>query len=402
LDNDCDGAVDEDAWTPTGSVIDLSADGEEPFSASLEPGADRWALAWISTGPGGESTLHAGVITPGIPDVSIPTLDASGIALSSGEPSEATIIGVPAASGPMADRFLIVAAVPSSGGSTGIVAILIDASGAADGAQTEISLFPASVQDLAAASIPGTSRAGILFRSDLGGDYEIWFAGLDLSGAAPSMDVAPIQITDASGFSGRPSMIAASPGFAFAWEDDRDGNAEVYFAIIDSAGALSGPPRRITAAPGDSQNVSLAATAEGFGLAWMDSREGGYDVLFTCLDSDGARACPEIGMGPLPGEDAVSPSWFPALWNDGTPGQLALAYAGEDAGAFSPMLTAVPSDGDPVPAYVDPGMAIERSTAAIISTALADAGGSRGIAWIEHDTSGNSALVFQQLDCREE
>ena len=114
------------------------------------------------------------------------------------------------------------------------------------------------VLDVAAAEDKATGRIGFFLRSDLNRDYELYYLGVDWPPSSPAWGDHLRRLTWAAGFSGRPSAVGISTGFAVAWEDDRDGNTEIYFATMNGSGVLDGPARRITSAPGDSPSRWLS------------------------------------------------------------------------------------------------------------------------------------------------
>ncbi|MBW2261972.1 MAG: putative metal-binding motif-containing protein, partial [Deltaproteobacteria bacterium] len=266
LDNDCDGAIDEDAWVSTGAPIDLSGPGEEPSSPSLAPGDTSWGVAWIAETSTGRE-LHAGAIVPGAASA---TFNTSIVDMGDMIPLDAVIV-------PVGTGFAVLVVVPYGEGSA-IIGYPVSADGTVTGSEHGILSFWTTILDIDAAYCPSADRIGVAFRVNEEGDYELFF--LDFSWPPPFMSDwgDTVMITRALGFSGWPSIVATDSGFAVAWEDDRDGNMEIYFQKLGYHGAFDGPARRITSAPGHSQNVSLAWSAEGFALAWMDSRAGGYDL----------------------------------------------------------------------------------------------------------------------------
>jgi hypothetical protein len=66
-------------------------------------------------------------------------------------------------------------------------------------------------------------------------------------------------------------LAAFGEGFAAAWHDTRDGNAEIYMRLLDAAGRPDGPERRLTADPADSYEPDIAAVdSNSIAIAWYD------------------------------------------------------------------------------------------------------------------------------------
>ena len=85
---------------------------------------------------------------------------------------------------------------------------------------------------------------------------------------------APRQISD-SGFGAyEVSLATRADGFVVAWYDTRDGNAEVYVRYLDDAGRPVGSDRRLTSTGDQSYEPEIAALADGIAIAWYEkSRE---------------------------------------------------------------------------------------------------------------------------------
>ncbi len=384
-DNDCDGAIDEDAWVPDGDVLVLSDPGEEPYSASLAVNDAAWAVAWLSD-DGSGPVVRAGTV---VPDPAGPVASMNTITTELGAPEQAFVVS--SGSG------FVVGWTQQRYDANSIVGVYMNADGTIPGGQVVVLDMGASVLDVTAAEEEGTGRIGFVLRSDLNRDYELYYLGVIWPPSSPAWGDHLRRLTWAAGFSGRPSVVAIATGFAVAWEDDRDGNTEIYFATMNGTGVLDGPARRITSAPGDSQNVSLAASPSGYGLAWMDSRAGGYDMLFSCLDTSGARTCPELSITTGPEK-----SWYPSLAYDGHGDQYAITYAGLEEGLFHVGLTAVAPSSVPPPDDIDPGMELEREETLIFSPAMGETLTNRGVMWVESNGGGSSAALFQQLKCEVE
>jgi len=77
---------------------------------------------------------------------------------------------------------------------------------------------------------------------------------------------------------------------AVVWSDLRDGYVALYFARFDAHGRRKGPDVRLT----DDQarfpsGPRLAWNGTEYGLAWEDDRDGNWEVYFTRIDSTGTR-----------------------------------------------------------------------------------------------------------------
>jgi hypothetical protein len=86
----------------------------------------------------------------------------------------------------------------------------------------------------------------------------------------------PRQVSD-SGFGAYEVSLATrgEDGFAAAWYDTRDGNAEVYVRFLDEAGHPVGPDRRLTNTGEQSYEADIAALADGIAVAWYEKTAAG-------------------------------------------------------------------------------------------------------------------------------
>ncbi|MDI7267931.1 MAG: MopE-related protein, partial [Myxococcota bacterium] len=130
-----------------------------------------------------------------------------------------------------------------------------------------------------------------------------------------------IRVTDDPRRSTGPSLVRTGAGFGVAWRDFRDGNFEVYFARLDSAGARLDADVRVTAEPDLSTTPSLAWTGSEFGLAWQDNRDGNAEMYFARLDPAGARIGGEMRITSASGESTApdlrwSGDAYALVWHD--------------------------------------------------------------------------------------
>lgn len=71
------------------------------------------------------------------------------------------------------------------------------------------------------------------------------------------------------------SLAALDDGFAVAWYDHRDGNAEIYMRLLDGAGRPRGPARRLTSDPEASFEADVVAAGDALAVAWYDKDGAG-------------------------------------------------------------------------------------------------------------------------------
>jgi hypothetical protein len=140
----------------------------------------------------------------------------------------------------------------------------------------------------------GVAVAWVTARDDP--DRQVHVAHLDRAGRRTK----EIELTTrARGEVSSVAMAWAGDGWLVAWVDGRDGNGEVYATKIDRDLTRVAREERITNAPGDAADVTLAARNGVAWLAWSDPREspreGLADIYATTLGiHDARRASDEV------------------------------------------------------------------------------------------------------------
>jgi len=141
------------------------------------------------------------------------------------------------------------------------------------------------------------------------------------------------------------------------WYDYRDGNGEVYFKRSTDGGTSWNPDQRLTNNPDTSQHPSLAVSGASIHVAWMDRRDGNFEIYYQCSTDRGTTWGPETRLTRDPFQ-----SWGPAIsvsgatvhiaWGDEQDQQYGIFYIrSTDGGAtWTPNIRLNQSDGWPGPA----------------------------------------------------
>jgi len=121
-------------------------------------------------------------------------------------------------------------------------------------------------------------------------DNDIWAQRYD---AAGSPQGANLRVNDDPPGNGqlRPSVAMDQVGnFVISWYDDRNGDYDIYAQMCDAAGNPIGANFRVDDDPGYNSQVvnSVAMNASGnFVICWDDQRNGDYDVYAQRYDASG-------------------------------------------------------------------------------------------------------------------
>jgi hypothetical protein len=145
-----------------------------------------------------------------------------------------------------------------------------------------------------AAPQDGVAVAWVAARDET--DRQVHLARLDRAGRrTKEVELTAREKADVSSV----ALAWTGDGWLVAWVDGRDGNGEVYATKVDRELTRVAREERITNAPGDAGDVTLAARDGVAWLAWSDPREspreGLADIFATTLGvRDAKRASDEV------------------------------------------------------------------------------------------------------------
>jgi len=181
----------------------------------------------------------------------------------------------------------------------------ISSSGAKIGADVRIT------NDAKASMVPSLawtgSEYGVSWMDEDPGNYEIYFARISADGTKIGADV---RITNATGGREYPSLVWTGSEYGVSWEDNRDGNFEIYFARISGSGTKIGADVRITNDANYSGILSLVWTGSEFGVSWMDDRDGNdeIEIYFARISASGTKIGADVRI-----TNDANDSYFPSL-----------------------------------------------------------------------------------------
>ena len=127
------------------------------------------------------------------------------------------------------------------------------------------------------------SEYGITWLDERNDTTEIFFTRLSAAGSEIGEDrrVSPAAVGD----SDREVISAAWSGteYSLAWTDDRDGVSKLYFTRLNREGGWNGPNEKIINATGVSTYPSLVWANGQWAVAWQDGRDGNMEIYFAVL-----------------------------------------------------------------------------------------------------------------------
>jgi hypothetical protein len=217
------------------------------------------------------------------------------------------------------------------------------------------------------------------------GNRELYFAAVGTDGLKQGADV---RVTQASGYSGYPSVAWNGSQLGVAWEDGRLGSDEVFFTRLDVSGATLGTQSPLSSASGLAYDPTVVWSGGEFGVAWEDNGINQSEIFFGRAGADNLPVATPVEITVAAGR-SMRPS---AAWT-GT--DVALAWEDDRSGAME-MRFARQAGSGAVPGN-DTGETTGGSPA--LGASLAWNGSHLALAW-EDTRAGNSGiyLVLLQAD----
>jgi len=88
------------------------------------------------------------------------------------------------------------------------------------------------------------------------------------------------RLTNAPVLSERPSAVVSESNVHIVWEDRRNGNTEIYYKYSSNGGTNWGTDIRLTDDPGNSECPSTAVSGTNIHVVWDDNRDGNNEIYY--------------------------------------------------------------------------------------------------------------------------
>jgi hypothetical protein len=204
----------------------------------------------------------------------------------------------------------------------------------------------------------------------------------DAACAAMVAEGRPARMIVPLGDGVRPVLAATGDGYGLAWTGERGGNEGVRLLRLDDLGRPRGEVRLVAAA--DAEDVALEWTGDGFGAAWTDHRDpSGFadnEIYFARLDAAGAPSGEPVRVT----HDDTRSEGARLAWS-GREFGLAWADVADDGGDRVRILfRRLSAGGQPV----DEGRVIAEASAEARPALVRDGEG-YGVAWHVHSEGEN-------------
>jgi hypothetical protein len=104
---------------------------------------------------------------------------------------------------------------------------------------------------------------------------------------AQAPEVKHLQVTLAERESDFPNLAWNGSRLGAAWMDGREGNFEIYFRMVDMNTKTMGPESRLTNSVTWDDHPRLCWTGSEFGLTWIHEKKTKFNLMFRKLDAQG-------------------------------------------------------------------------------------------------------------------
>jgi hypothetical protein len=132
------------------------------------------------------------------------------------------------------------------------------------------SLFPS-------VSVSGSVVHVVWFDYRDGGGTEIYYKRSTDGGISWEADE---RLTNNPAFSGYPSVSVSGSVVHVVWDEERDGNREIYYKRSTDGGISWGADTRLTNNPDNSWYPSVSVSGSGVHILWQDNRDGNYEIYY--------------------------------------------------------------------------------------------------------------------------
>ena len=152
---------------------------------------------------------------------------------------------------------------------------------------TSSSEYPVIIND-------SSDNLHIFWQDTRDGHYEIYYKKMDKNG---NQLISDKRITQLDAFNSQyPSAdIDTNNNLHLVWQDNKDGNWEIYYQKLDNNGNIIGTLKRVTNALSDSLYPVLKVSEVGnVHIAWQDYRDGNYEIYYKKLNNSGVNLTNDV------------------------------------------------------------------------------------------------------------
>ena len=170
----------------------------------------------------------------------------------------------------------------------------------------------------------------VVWQDDRDGNTEIYYKRSIDEGGNWEADT---RLTNNASSSVSPSVTVSGPAVHVVWFDNRDGNEEIYYKRSLDFGGSWGTDIRMTNNSAISRNPSVTASGSAAHVVWEDNREGNWEIYYKGSIDEGVNWDPDTRL-----TNNTANSWYPSVsssgsdvhivWSDDRDGNLEIYYKG--------------------------------------------------------------------------
>ena len=178
-------------------------------------------------------------------------------------------------------------------------------------------------------SISGSgSNIHLVWLDTRDGNWEIYYKNSNNGGNNWSIDK---RLTNNSYYSYSPCISVSSSNIHVVWVDDRDGNEEIYYKKSNDGGNTWNNDLRLTNNPNTSTNPSIWSYGSNIHVVWQDDRDGNYEIYYKKSNDGGNTWSNDLRLTNNP-QESFYPSIFVSglnvhvTWTDSRDGNREIYY----------------------------------------------------------------------------
>lgn len=170
----------------------------------------------------------------------------------------------------------------------------------------------------------------VAWQDDRDGNTEIYYKRSIDEGGSWETDT---RLTNNAFSSVSPSIAVSGLAVYVVWFDNRDGNEEIYSKRSIDGGGSWGTDIRMTNNTAISRNPSVTASGSAAHVVWEDNREGNWEIYYKGSIDEGVNWDPDTRL-----TNNTANSWYPSVsssgsdvhivWSDDRDGNLEIYYKG--------------------------------------------------------------------------
>ncbi|MCI0474004.1 MAG: FG-GAP-like repeat-containing protein, partial [Ignavibacteria bacterium] len=177
----------------------------------------------------------------------------------------------------------------------------------------------------------------IVWFDDRDGNQEIYYKNSSNNGMTWSAD---LRLTNNASSSYLPSLNVSGQLVRVVWDDNRDGNREIYYKYSSNSGTSWSADIRLTNNTGQSYAPNISSSGQNLHLVWIENRDGNPEIYYKRSTDGGTTWSADVR---LTNNSAASESPNVAvygqtvyvIWDDGRDGSTEIYYKSSSDGGIN-------------------------------------------------------------------